>query len=127
MQRRHILARWRFAVTGLAVAVLSSVAFPFPQDQPSTDPAFDAAIFKSPPTAYRGHAMWNFNLTTDMKREPWANFFETGPGLRFRISAMPSSLYLTVNYLRGTYTVPGDPYGPTFNDLRAGFWYALTH
>jgi Tfp pilus assembly protein PilF len=70
---------------------------------------------------------WNFNLTTDMKREPWANFFETGPGLRFRISAMPSSLYLTVNYLRGTYTVPGDPYGPTFNDLRAGFWYALTH
>jgi len=70
---------------------------------------------------------WNFNLTTDMKREPWANFFETGPGLRFRVSAMPSSLYLTVNYLRGTYTVPGDPNGPTFNDLRAGFWYALTH
>jgi hypothetical protein len=63
MQRRHILARWRFAVTGLVVAALSSVAFPFPQNQPSTDPAFDAAIFKSPPTAYRGHAMWNFNLT----------------------------------------------------------------
>jgi hypothetical protein len=26
--------------------------------------SFDPAIFKSPPAAYRGHAMWNFNLTT---------------------------------------------------------------
>ena len=50
---------------------------------------------------------WNVNLTTDQKREPWANFFETGPGLRFRVAAMPSSLYLTVNYLRGNYTVSG--------------------
>ena len=25
---------------------------------------FDPAIFKSPPAEYRGHAMWNFNLTT---------------------------------------------------------------
>src|ERR1700693_289185 len=24
---------------------------------------FDAAIFKSPPAEFRGHAMWNFNLT----------------------------------------------------------------
>ena len=70
---------------------------------------------------------WNVNLTMDQKREPWANFFETGPGVRFRVAAMPSSLYLTVNYLRGNYTVAGDPYGPTFNDLRAGFWYAFTH
>jgi alpha-L-rhamnosidase len=62
MQRRHILARWRFAVTGLMVAALPSVAFP--QNQRSTDPSFDAAIFKSPPARYRGHAMWNFNLTT---------------------------------------------------------------
>lgn len=26
--------------------------------------AFDPAIFQSPPAEYRGHAMWNFNLTT---------------------------------------------------------------
>ncbi len=26
--------------------------------------SFDPAIFKSPPAAYRGHAMWNFNLAT---------------------------------------------------------------
>ena len=70
---------------------------------------------------------WNVNLTADQKREPWANFFETGPGMRFRVAAMPSSLYLTVNYLRGNYTIGGDPYGPTFNDFRAGFWYAVTH
>lgn len=25
---------------------------------------FDPAIFKAPPAEYRGHAMWNFNLTT---------------------------------------------------------------
>ena len=77
--------------------------------------------------AFQTQFYWNVNLTMDQKREPWANFFETGPGLRFRLAAMPSSLYLTVNYLRGSYTVRGDPYGPTFNDLRAGFWYAFTH
>jgi len=70
---------------------------------------------------------WNVNLTLDQKREPWANFFETGPGLRFRVASMPSALYLTVNYLRGNYTIAGDPYGPTFNDFRAGFWYAFTY
>jgi Tfp pilus assembly protein PilF len=70
---------------------------------------------------------WNVNVTVDQKRQPWANFFETGPGLRFRVASMPSALYFTVNYLRGNYTVPGDPYGPTFNDLRAGFWYAFTY
>jgi Tfp pilus assembly protein PilF len=70
---------------------------------------------------------WNVNLTLDQERQPWANFFETGPGLRFRLASMPSALYFTVNFLRGNYTVPGDPYGPTFNDLRAGFWYAFTY
>jgi Tfp pilus assembly protein PilF len=70
---------------------------------------------------------WNFNLTQDQKRQDWANFFETGPGLRFRTASMPSALYFTVNYLRGNYTVAGDPYGPTFNDFRAGFWYAFTY
>jgi len=70
---------------------------------------------------------WNVNLTLDQKRQPWANFFETGPGLRFRHAAMPSALYFTVNYLHGNYTIAGDPYGPTFNDFRAGFWYAFTY
>lgn len=77
--------------------------------------------------AFQTQLYWNVNLTMDQKRQPWANFFETGPGLRFRLAAMPPSLYLTVNFLHGSYTVPGDPYGPTFNDLRAGFWYAFTY
>jgi Tfp pilus assembly protein PilF len=77
--------------------------------------------------AFQSQFYWNVNLTMDQKRQAWANFFETGPGVRFRVSTMPSALYLTVNYLHGSYTVPGDPYGPTFNDFRAGFWYAITH
>lgn len=70
---------------------------------------------------------WNIDLTMDQKREPWANFLETGPGVRFRVAAMPSSLYFTVNYLRGSYTIAGDPYGAAFNDFRAGLWYAFTY
>jgi Tfp pilus assembly protein PilF len=77
--------------------------------------------------ALQAQCYWNVNLTMDQKRQAWANFFETGPGVRFRMASMPSSLYLTVNYLRGFYTVAGDPYGPTFNDFRAGLWYAITH
>jgi len=70
---------------------------------------------------------WNVNLVSDQKREAWANFIESGPGLRFRVASMPSSLYLTVNYMRGAYTMQGAPNGPNFTDIRAGFWYAFTH
>jgi hypothetical protein len=68
---------------------------------------------------------WNLNLTADTQREAWANFVETGPGLR--ISILPSS-YFTVNLLRGAYLVNDqNPRRPNFTDLRAGFWYAFTH
>jgi Tfp pilus assembly protein PilF len=70
---------------------------------------------------------WNGNIVIDQKRQAWANFIESGPGMRFRISGMPSSLYLTFNYLRGAYTIQGAPNGPSFTDIRAGFWYAITH
>jgi tetratricopeptide (TPR) repeat protein len=68
---------------------------------------------------------WNFNITADTQRQQWANFMETGPGLR--IVLMPSS-YFTLNYLRGTYLID-DASGrrPAFNDLRTGFWYAFSH
>lgn len=70
---------------------------------------------------------WNGNLTADQKREVWANFTETGPGMRFRFSLLPPSMWLTVNALRGSYTLPVDSSRqPTFLDLRAGFWYAIT-
>ncbi|MEO8659021.1 MAG: tetratricopeptide repeat protein [Bryobacteraceae bacterium] len=68
---------------------------------------------------------WNANLTADAKHQYWANFGETGPGLKFRFASMPRSLYFTVSLLRGAYTVTeGNPRGPQFNDLRAGIWYA---
>jgi tetratricopeptide (TPR) repeat protein len=49
----------------------------------------------------RTQIYWNGNVTIDSKRQDWANFVETGPGLRFTSSRMPKSLYLTVNALRG--------------------------
>lgn len=70
---------------------------------------------------------WNNNMTVDTKRQAWANFVETGPGLRFRSAAMPSLLF-SISFLRGVYTVKqGDIRRPNFFDLRAGFWYAITH
>jgi tetratricopeptide (TPR) repeat protein len=66
---------------------------------------------------------WNANLTVDGKRQAWANFVETGPGLRFSGALLPEHMYFTINLLRGLYLV--GPTGP-YNDLRAGFWYAVT-
>ena len=64
---------------------------------------------------------WNWNLTADVKGERWANFFETGPGLRFRFKALPPSMAFTVHALRGNHFAGG-----AFNDLRIGVWYAFT-
>ncbi len=70
---------------------------------------------------------WNFNVTVDAKRQDWANFVETGPGLRFRFEGMPQGLYFSVDYLAGWHlmkTAPGRD--QKFRDLRAGLWYAFT-
>jgi Tfp pilus assembly protein PilF len=70
---------------------------------------------------------WNWNLTTDLKRQYWANFAETGPGLRFRFPGMPPSLMFSISAMRGFYLInEGNPRGPNFNDLRIGMWYAAT-
>jgi tetratricopeptide (TPR) repeat protein len=66
---------------------------------------------------------WNFNATVDTQRQAWANFVETGPGLR--IYLMPSS-YFTVSLLRGAYLMNDTTRRPPFTDLRTGFWYAFT-
>jgi Tfp pilus assembly protein PilF len=69
---------------------------------------------------------WNVDVTADAKGQYWANYAETGPGLRFRFDAIPSVLF-SVNALRGSYFVnEGNPRGPNFNDLRVGIWYAFT-
>ncbi len=70
---------------------------------------------------------WNTNLTFDTLRQTWANFYEIGPGLRFRWSSLPPSLVFSVNVLRGSYLLSASNGGTReFNDVRAGFWYALT-
>jgi len=71
---------------------------------------------------------WNANVTGDVQGQPWANFAESGPGLRFRFEALPAALMFTVNAVQGAYLVP--QYGARaakFNDLRIGIWYAITH
>lgn len=70
---------------------------------------------------------WNGNATADRLRQYWANYVETGPGLRFRFRDLPKSLLFSVNFLRGAYTVNLDnPRRPNFFDLRVGLWYAFT-
>ncbi len=76
----------------------------------------------------RAQLFWNANLTLDDQRQYWANFVETGPGLRFTAAFLPPSMYFTVSALRGAYLVnAGNPRGPNFTDIRAGVWYAFSH
>jgi Flp pilus assembly protein TadD len=75
----------------------------------------------------RAQVYWNFNVTADREHQYWANYVETGPGLRFRSANMPKSLLFSVNVLRGAYLVnAGNPRRPNFFDYRVGFWYAFT-
>lgn len=68
--------------------------------------------------------LWNCNATVDWKRQPWANFAETGPGVRIPFG---KSLYFQAVVVRGAYLVNrGNPRRPNFWDLRAGFWYAVS-
>jgi len=69
---------------------------------------------------------WNYNGTSDRLRQYWANFVETGPGVRFQFHRFSRTLF-SVNVLRGAYTVNEyNPRRPNFYDVRVGFWYALT-
>lgn len=72
--------------------------------------------------------LWNWNLTTDVKRFAWANTIEQGPGIRFRIPGLPKAVLFSANALQGSYTVMKDnPRPKKFTDWRIGFWYAFTH
>ncbi len=66
---------------------------------------------------------WNANLTADALGQYWANYGETGPGVRVRVR----NVLLSANALRGAYLVnAGNPRRPNFNDVRVGIWYAFT-
>jgi hypothetical protein len=75
----------------------------------------------------RTQMVWNFNWTADTKRQDWANFAETGPGLRLRWTGLPRSAVLSFDMLRGAYTRSA-PFGRAANffDVRTGFWYAFS-
>ena len=62
-----------------------------------------------------------------MLRQYWANYAETGPGVRFRFEEWRVPLRFSVEALRGAYLVnQGNPRRPNFNDVRVGIWYAFT-
>ena len=73
--------------------------------------------------AGRGRLYWNFNITADARRQDWANFIETGPGVRVPLA---ESLYVTFNALRGRYLLDSPSRKPQFTDFRAGLWYAFS-
>ncbi|MCW5965248.1 MAG: tetratricopeptide repeat protein [Bryobacterales bacterium] len=69
----------------------------------------------------------NLNANMDFKREAWANFVETGPGIRFRWAWMPPSVSFTFSTLRGYHPIARSDGRPnTYTDLQAGLWYAYT-
>lgn len=71
---------------------------------------------------------WAGNVTFDSQRQYWANFVETGPGIRLRAAWMPPSMYFTGGLLRGAYLRnEANPRPPQFNDIRTGIWYAFSH
>jgi hypothetical protein len=83
---------------------------------------------KSEALGFQAQLYWNYNATVDRLHQYWANFAETGPGLRFRFQALPKAMLFSVNLVRGAYLINQDnPRRPNFFDLRAGFWYAFTH
>lgn len=83
--------------------------------------------FTSALGGFKVQTFWGANLTFDVKKQYWANFAETGPGLRFHPPHTPPSLAVTVVGVRGVYlTNVSNPRGPNFYDFRVGIWYALT-
>jgi tetratricopeptide (TPR) repeat protein len=70
---------------------------------------------------------WNFDGTVDAKRQYWANFVETGPGIRLSSPLLPKTMWFSVNLLRGVYLNNTDnPRRPNFTDLRLGVWFAFS-
>ncbi|MBI3678968.1 MAG: tetratricopeptide repeat protein [Acidobacteria bacterium] len=72
-------------------------------------------------------AVWNANFTADRNHEPWANFVDLGPGIRFRFRRMPPSMLWSVDFMKGKYTRESVLSRRAYTDVRAGVWYAVTH
>jgi tetratricopeptide (TPR) repeat protein len=78
----------------------------------------------------------NGNLVQDQQRQPWANVFEFGPGLRYRPHWFPPNVYFSTDFMRGVRLLPewdaqastarNVNYPTFYTDIRIGFWYAIT-
>ena len=76
---------------------------------------------------FHAQVFWNWNATVDALGQYWANYAETGPGVKFQFEEMRAPVQFSVSALRGDYLINrGNPRGPNFNDLRVGIWYAFT-
>ncbi len=74
----------------------------------------------------RAQVFWNFNVTTDLNRAYWANFAETGPGIRFRLPGVSPPMNLDIHFLRGVHLVNEfNPRRPNYYDLRISLWYSF--
>jgi hypothetical protein len=66
-------------------------------------------------------------VTADAQGQYWANYTETGPGVRFRFDEWKVPLRFSIDGMRGAYLInEGNPRRPNFNDVRVGIWYAIT-
>jgi len=75
--------------------------------------------------ALQAQVFWNFNVTTDAKRLYWANFVETGPGLRLRVPGVAPPMDLSISFVRGVHLVNEfNPRRPNYFDLRVSLWYS---
>jgi hypothetical protein len=71
--------------------------------------------------------LFNVNYVRDSKNQYWANTLEMGPGMKLHLSWMPPNVYFATDFLRGIYTTNlYNPRRPNYNDVRVGFWYAIT-
>jgi hypothetical protein len=69
----------------------------------------------------------NLNFVYDTKNEYWAETAEIGPGVRVHLAWMPTNVFFVTDLLRGVYlNNTYNPRRPNYNDLRVGFWYAVT-
>ena len=76
---------------------------------------------------FKVQPFWSNNLTFDVKRQYWANFFETGPGSGSIRRTRRLRMWITLGVVHGVYLInEGNPRGPNFNDFRVGVWYAFT-
>jgi tetratricopeptide (TPR) repeat protein len=79
-------------------------------------------------TIGRIQAGWLFGVSTDTRREYWANFVEFGPSVRMRVPGLPSGLVANAEFVRGrNFFNEYNPRKADYWDLRIGLLYAFTY